>query len=254
MLRKAQLNQIKHLTIASMKARYRKTFAGFIWVIINPIVLYGAQSLAFKKFLRLEIPNFFTFLLSGLLPWILIVQTLLMTTPILVSQGHLLKSLKAHPIVLISSQILDNFINFVFAFTLLFIPICLTEEINFWGLLFLPIATLILLVGLISLSTLLSLLNVFFRDMAFMINFVVSFMFFLTPIFYPIDYVPDYLRWIVHINPFYALINPIRSTLYQFDLENVLKAFMTGSAWSVGILLLSLFYWKKRKERIFYHV
>jgi ABC-type polysaccharide/polyol phosphate export permease len=59
-----------------MKFRYRKTFAGFIWVILNPIMMFVVQSLVFKRFLKIEIPDSFVFLLGGLLLWIFITQTI----------------------------------------------------------------------------------------------------------------------------------------------------------------------------------
>ena len=246
--------QVYHLTLANMKSRYRKTVAGFIWVVMNPIMLYGAQSIAFRKFLRLDIPDFFTFLLSGLLPWIFIIQTVHMSTPLLVTQGSLLKSMKIHPLVILTSQILDNFVNFMFAFVILFIPICLREKTDLTGLPLLPLGLLILIGGVIGLSWFLSILNIFYRDTNYVVSFVVSIMFFLTPIFYPLHYVPQKYRWMMNANPFYGLIRPIRSTLYQFSWDSLILEFMVGLSWMLGLLGLGYFYWKQKKEMIYYHV
>ncbi|MCY4644436.1 MAG: ABC transporter permease [Bacteriovoracales bacterium] len=246
--------QVPYLTLANMKSRYRKTFAGFIWVVMNPILLYGAQSLAFKTFLRLELPNFFTYLLAGLLPWIFIIQTADMATPLLVTNGHFLKAMKVHPLVLLLSQVLDNFINFSFAFIILLIPVCFADGVSWHGLFFLPIGLFILISGVIGMSWLLAILNIFYRDVRYVVSFLTGVMFFLTPIFYPVSYIPEKYRWMVSINPFYNLIQPVRSTLYQFDLENMLKAFGIGLGWSGGLLLLGALYWKKKKNVIYYHI
>ena len=73
--------QLISLTLANMKARYRKTFAGFLWVILNPIILYSVQSVVFRKILKIELPDYSLFLLGGLLPWIFITSTLEMSIP-----------------------------------------------------------------------------------------------------------------------------------------------------------------------------
>ena len=248
------MSQVVYLMIANMKSRYRKTFAGFIWVVINPIMLYGVQSLVFKRFLNLEVSNFFTHLLSGLLPWIFIVQSSEMSAALLISYGNLLRGLKVHPIVLLLALIFDNFINILFAFILLLIPVCFFEQINWVGLMLLPFGLLILIIGVTGLSWFLSVLNIFYRDTRFVVNFVMSIMFFLTPIFYPPSYIPEEYRWLVTINPFYGLIKPIRSSLYQYDPASIPYNFGYGLLWALGFLLLGYLYWRRKKKLFYYYV
>ena len=77
------IRQLISLTFANMKARYRKTLAGFIWVILNPIILYSVQSIVFRKILKIDVPDYSLFLMGGLLPWIFITNTLEMSIPYL---------------------------------------------------------------------------------------------------------------------------------------------------------------------------
>ncbi len=99
--------QIRDLTFASIKSRYRKTWAGFLWVILNPLLQFGVQSLVFKRFLKLDIPNYFLFLLGGLLPWIFFTSTVQMGTPIVVNQASLMKSFKINQWVILGALIYD---------------------------------------------------------------------------------------------------------------------------------------------------
>ena len=118
-----------------------------------------------------------------------------MTTPVIVANGELLKSFKINPKVLVYSQILDNFINFLISFLLLFFPLWLQSEENPVGLIFLPLALIVLLLGTFTICSFLSLLHVFFRDTAFVVNFLTGVLFFLTPIFYPVSYIPNKYRF-----------------------------------------------------------
>ena len=83
--------QVLALTRANLKARYRKTAAGFLWVVLNPLILYAAQSLVFERFLNLRVPRYSLFLGSGLLPWVFSAQTLEMCTSLFVTHGRLIR-------------------------------------------------------------------------------------------------------------------------------------------------------------------
>jgi len=244
--------QVKSLTLANMKARYRKTFAGLVWVVMNPIIMYSVQSFVFRKFLKLEIDNYSLFLLGGLLPWIFIVSTLDMCTPVLRNSGELLKAFKVNPLVIVLSQLLDNLFNFLLAFFILLVPFIIFSMKDFVGMLFLPVAFLQMVVGVCGMAWLLALLNVFYRDTKFVVQFFTSVFFFLTPIFYPVEFVPDKYRWAIEINPLYSMIAPFRCCLYNFELHKFLFWLAKGSLFSFIFIYLSYFYWS-RKRNEFYH-
>jgi lipopolysaccharide transport system permease protein len=245
------VSQVMELAWANMKARYRKTYAGFVWVIINPLMSYGAQSLVFKTFLKLNIPNYFLFLLGGLLPWIFIVQTVDMCTTIFTRNAPLLRSFKVNPTIILFSQILDNLFNFLVAFLILLIPIVLIFDSFTPGMTLLPVAIVILMVGTFGISWLLSIGQIFYRDIPYVVQFMTSILFFLTPIFYPRSYVPDNYQWMIEINPFFAIIHPFRLCIHDFDLDQFLLVAAKGGAVSVGIFLLAFFYWRKKRNEFY---
>jgi lipopolysaccharide transport system permease protein len=241
-------NQMLDLTLASLKARYRKTWAGFLWVILNPLMMFGVQSLVFRKFLRLDMPDYYLFLLGGLLPWIFLSSTVSMGTPLFVSQAQLLKSFKVNPLVILGSQVLDNFINFLASFFLILLPFYLASERSLLQLTLLPLPFITLLISAMALSVILGTLNVFFRDISFVVGFSFSLLFFLTPIFYPREYVPEELRGFVDYNPIHYILHPFRKLIY----ENSLSGFFETLTYSLGVaLLLSLLaitIWRRRRN------
>lgn len=246
--------QIIELTTASVKARYRRTFAGFLWVLANPILQFGVQSLVFKTFLKLTLPNYYLFLLGGLLPWIFITTTLGMGTPIFVSHSHLLRSFKISPIVILASQILDNFINFMASIALILVPIYLFSDGPLLNLLALPLAIAPLVFSVTSITLILATLNVFYRDVNFVIGFILSLLFFLTPVFYPRDYVPENLQWIIHFNPFVYLIEPFRSLFLAPSWGEFFSWLLRGFGVSLGFALLAVFVWKRRRNEFYFRI
>jgi ABC-type polysaccharide/polyol phosphate export permease len=243
--------QVQDLTVASLKARYRKTFAGFIWVVLNPLLMFGVQSLVFKTFMKIDVPDYNLFLLGGLLPWIFFSSTISMGTPVFVTQSHLLRSFKINPMVILCSQVLDNFINFMASFLLILLPFYITTGRELSPLLLLPVTLIPLLIGTLSICITLGTINVFFRDTNFVMGFVLNLLFWITPVFYPREYIPAEWLWIIKVNPAVYLLEPFRSVIY-FDAPvfwmNILKAL----AVSIGLLLIAVLTWK-RKRNAFYH-
>lgn len=243
--------QIRELTVASIKSRYRKTWAGFLWVILNPILMFGVQSLVFKKFLKLEIPDYFLFLLGGLLPWIFFTSTIQMGTPVFVVQAQLLKSFRINPWVVLGAQVLDSFVNFLASFLLIMLPFYFYSGKPLIGLFLLPVAIIPLLVGTLSLTVILSVLNVFYRDINFVMNFFFSLLFFLTPIFYPKEFVPQDYQWMIQLNPVLYFIEPFRIVIHSSLLSSFFPELLKSVAACVGLSVVAFIVWK-RKQNEFY--
>lgn len=243
-------DQILALTIANMKSRYRNTISGIIWVILNPIIMYGAQSYAFNHILKLNIPNFNLFLLLGLLPWLFISQSILMSATMLVNSGALLKSYSIHPFVVVASQVLDNMFNFALAFMLILIPSAFFSDIPLIRFVWLIIPATSLVVSVISLCWLISVLNVFFRDTAFVMTFILNVSFFLTPIFYQVNMINDDYRWIVKFNIFHLIISPFQNILASQD-QVLWESIMVSVLVAMGLATTSFLVWKWRRNELF---
>lgn len=250
MVKKLDWPVIWELTWAMMKARYRKTWAGVIWVILNPLMIYGVQSIAFKYILKINVPDYSLFLLGGLLPWIFLIQSMNMTATKLYRESGILKSYDIHPLTLVFSQVLDNFFNFMLAFLLLLGILFIGGPTSGAEILFLPLALLILVLGCLGLCIFLSVSQVFFYDTQYIIPFFTSVVFFITPVFFPISYVPQAFQSLVELNPLYILILPVRACIYSAD-YNLFIVFLKAGLLSIFLLIGAMYYWAS-KRNMFY--
>jgi ABC-type polysaccharide/polyol phosphate export permease len=246
--------QIRALTVANLKSRYRKTIAGFLWVILNPLIMYGVQALVFMRFLRIQVPHYAVFLVAGLIPWVFIHQTLEMCTSIFVANGRMLKSFQVDPLVYLISQVADNLLNFLAAYLLVLIPLWGFGGRDFSVLLLLPLPITLLVAGVAGMSWLLATWQVFLRDTRFVVTFTLSISYFLTPIFYPVSYVPPALRIFVEINPFYRLILPFQVLLYNFSWERFLTTLLFSLLISVGFFGWALITWGRKRNDVYFNV
>lgn len=248
------LRQTFVLTFLHLKARYRNTFAGLIWVVLSPIIIFGAQSLAFKVFLKLNIRDYPLFLLSNLLPWIFLTSSIQMCASLLEVKRLIVRSYQINPQIFIAAQVLDNLINFVLSFLILLVPCLFISEFNPIGLLYLIPSLFLLLVTAFSFSALVSILQIFHRDLKFVINFMLSVVFFITPIFYPLEYIPENMRFIVDYNILYIALNPIHIALYNFDYSALHIALLKATALAgVSFYFVNLL-WKKKKNDFYQQI
>lgn len=247
-------DQSAALTWANLKCRYRKTAAGFLWVVLNPLITFSVQAVAFGHFLKVDVDNYLLFLVSGLLPWMFIAQTLEMSAGVFVNAGGLIKSVPVSPLVFLLAQVLDNLVNFIAAFILLLAIGVAFEGGAGWHLGLIGLSSIPLVVGVFAMSQWLATAQVFFRDTRFIVSFALQACFFLTPIFYPREMVPEAFRWLIEINPFFRLISPFQILIHNFDL----LAFVQSLAWSAltaGVLMaLAMFNWERRKHLVYHYV
>lgn len=246
-----ELKKAYYLTYFQMRARYRKTLAGFFWVIANPIVTFFVQALIFKHILKIEIPNYSLFLLSGLLPWFFINQSLNTSSSVLVNSRELLLSLKIHPLTIVGAQVFDQFINFIAAFLILVL-----FQLKFIeGVSLVPLLVLVNLITILaftfSVCTLVSFWHVFYRDIQFVVQFIMGIIYFVTPIFYPRSLIPEQYQWIIELNPFYPFIQLFQTSLFQFDLDLWCMSFVKCLL-IIGLIALASKMSLKFKMRDFY--
>lgn len=248
------LQQVKVLTYASMRARYRKTIIGFIWVVLNPILMYSVQAIVFTKFLQLNLPDYYLFLLGGLLPWIFINSSWDFCTSSIVTAGSILKSFQISPLTILFSSILENFINFFAAFIILVIPTLLFSDSLSSGMILFPISLALLILFTSFTTSIFSLMYVFYRDIKYITHFLMSILFFLTPIFYPPSFIPSQYKWIIDVNPLYMIIAPFRACLYNTPLPEILMMQLKGFGVVLVLGIIFTTYWKKCKNEILFKI
>lgn len=251
---KNQLTIISTLTLAEMKGRYRNTFAGVIWVMFNPLLMFTVHAIIFKYILKINVDRYFIFLLSGLIPWIFISTTLTQTVNTFIRQREALLSFQIHPISILLSRILDNFINFILPFAILFVILAPNEEFNTFGLMFVPLAMLFLFIGVSAMAIILSTLQVFFRDTEYIVNFVVNIMFFLTPIFYPRHLIPEKYQILVDLNPFYAYIRTFKNSLWSYSHTEIMSSLLNVSLFLGASIIIATFVWKRLRNELYLNI
>lgn len=237
---------VKQLTAREIKARYKQSFLGFFWIILNPFFQMLIMSFVFSKIIKFQnlgVP-YSVFLYAGLLPWLFFANSLSGAMDVLVGNSSLIKKIYFPREILILSTLLAKTFDFFLAF-IVFLLLMVFFKITFtaYMILFIPIFFLQFLFTY-SLSLFLSSVNLFYRDVQYLFNLILTLWFYVTPIIYSVDFFPEKYRWIFKINPMSVFINAYRQVLLSGDYPNV-PNLIIGLIVSVLIFFISYSLFKK---------
>jgi len=218
---------LESLVVRDLKVRYKNSVLGFMWSLLNPLLLMTVFTVVFTFMLpNLNTPRFPVFVLSALLPWSFFNTAVMGATNSIVHNGHLVKKVYFPREILPISTVLSNFANFLFAVPVLFLFMLIFRVPFTLALLYLPLIMLVQVLFTVGIALLLSALNVFYRDTGVIMEVVMQAWFFLTPIFYPADLLPltrviwglevPVRRLVYILNPMASIIASYRSVLYGF--------------------------------------
>ncbi len=224
----------KNLTIKELKLKYKNSMIGFFWSFLNPLMMLVVYTFAFKYVMKITVPNFTVFVLSGLLPWTFFQGSIQGSTNSIVSNGALIKKVYFPREIVPLSQIMSNFVNFLITLLVLFLSLFIFKIKIGVSLIFLPIILLLMLSITIGISLALASLNVLYRDVSHFIEIIFMAWFYITPIVYPIDLIPKQYEKFILLNPMTLVIQSIR--------EIIMNNSIPPYSYTIGLVLYSVIF------------
>jgi len=243
---------IQSLVLRDLKARYRGSVLGFLWTFLNPALLMGTYTLIFSVYMRVQMEHYPAFLMTGLLPWTWFSSSLVVGGTSVVQGGELLKKVFFPPQVLPAVSVLANVVNFLLSLPLLFGFLLIFQiRPGLAVVALLPIVA-IQLVLTYGLTLMVSSLTVRYRDVAQLLGNLLTFWFFLSPVVYPAEQVPEPLRPLLVLNPMAPLLmgyqNVFLHNLWPEWTGLAAAAIASMGAMTVGWLVFNHFRWTFAEE------
>ena len=219
------------LALKELKIRYKRSVLGFLWALLNPALLMLVMTLVFSTLMRFDIPHYPIFLLSVLLPWTFFSQSLAYSVESIVGNGDLIKKVRVAKLVFPVAAIVSNLINLGLSLIPLAMLVPLMGHTFYWTWLYLPVPLLALVLFTLGMTFFFATANVYYRDVAHILQVVLSVWFYLTPIFYSLDFIPAKHRWIFKLNPLIYFVNGFRLAVYYGMLPkapSIVASFVCG--------------------------
>ena len=238
-----------------IEIKYRRSYLGFLWTILNPVSQIFIYFIIFSQIMKSKVPgieseySYAIFLCLGMIPWTFFSELLTRTTNVFIDNAHLLKKVSVpkivFPIICLGSSIF-NFLIFytIFLFFTLFIKISTTAVLfnilvpmfflSLWGL---------------SIGLVLALLNVFIRDVGNALSIFLQFWFWLTPIVYNMNTIPQKYLYYLAFNPVNICILASQSVMFN-DVNVEYVSFIYPSFISVFFFVIAYFLYVRLAEKL----
>lgn len=232
------------LTLKDVKTRYKNNVFGYLWSLANPLAYAVIFYFAFGIIFRFKMENYALFLICGLFPWQWLSNSSITSANVFLGNANLIKKAIFPRFIVVIASCLQEGFHFIMTIPVLLIfMIVFQVDISWMLLLGIPILLVIQFMMVIGLSLIIGTLNVFFRDINYIVQVSFQMLFYLTPILYPISKIPEEYVGYMLLNPFMPLISCWRSLFMEgtLDVGYVLLALL----YSVTLLVIGIFIYKK---------
>jgi len=207
---------ILSLVARDLKIKYQGSAVGIAWTLLNPLLTVAILVTVFSHVIRIGIDHYWAFLLSGFFAWNFIQQNLFHATAVLQNHAALNRSVYFPREVLIIGAMLTKFVEFLmeFAIVLILLAVFYYPAVPS-SLILLPWIVLVLLMMTVGLMFPLAAMAVYFRDVQQAVPIAMMSLFYLSPIFYPVEMIPETVRPFYYLNPLAGLIQLFHVVVFQ---------------------------------------
>lgn len=231
------------LVVKELKVRYKSRFLGYLWALANPIAFAFVYWVAFKFIMRVEMPNYSLFLITGIFPWVWLSLGVTNGARSFLNNASLIKKASLPRAILPLSCVVQETVHFAFALPVIIAFLVFAGEypLSASWLWQIPLLAVLQIAFVYPLALSAALANVYVRDIENLVGIGLSLLFFVTPMVYPITMVPEaYRRWF-ELNPVHALMQSWRSVLLDNTLDTGYFAYAAATAAVAGIVAWILY-------------
>ena len=229
-----------------IKVRYKQTAIGAAWAVLQPLLTMIVFSLFFGRLAHIPSEGlpYPIFYYSALLPWMYFAAALQNATTTIVENQRLVTKVYFPRLALPLASVLSGLVDFCVSF-LMFIVMMLYYRIHVsWAILMFPAFLLLAVLTALGVGLWLSALNAIYRDVRYVVPFLVQFWMFASPVAYPSSLVPAKWRWLYGLNPMAGVIEGFRWSLAGRGAPPV-RLIVVSSAVVLVVLLSGLAYFQK---------
>jgi ABC-2 type transport system permease protein len=238
---------IYELIIRDLKVKYRRSFLGYLWSLLNPLLMMLIMTVVFSYMFRLDIPNYPMYLICGQTLWSFFSESTTMAMTSVLNNGPLIKKVYIPKFIFPISRVLSSFITMSFSLVAIVIVMLATHTVFHWVALLFPIPLLFLLLFCIGIGMIVSSLAVYFRDIMHLYSILILGWMYTTPIFYSLKYVPPQVVSLIKLNPMYHYINFFRELVLYGNIPGP-HTWIACIASSLLALLLGMVIFRKRQK------
>lgn len=246
------LSLIGELVKRDLRRKYRRSFLGYLWSLLNPLMMMSIMVVVFSYMFRFAIDNYALYLICGQTMFNFFNEATNMSMFSIIDNGVLLKKIYVPKYVFPISRVISCFVTMSFSLVAIVIVMLATHvQLHVTVLLFWA-PLVFLLVFSCGMGMILSSLSVKFRDVTHLYSVLTMAWMYATPIFYPIEAVPETVARFIRLNPLYVFINLFRQLVLYGNVPPASSWLMGGGMAAVMFVIGVLVFRRLQKDFIYF--
>ena len=231
-------------------SKYKRSKAGMLWMVIHPFMQVLVYALVLSAILKAKLSGidnqyaYAIYLMSGIVGWTLFSDIYSRLLTVFIDNGNLLKKVNFPRIVLPVIIIGIAFVNFVLMLISMFVVFFALGHVSVEYLIWMPVMFIVTLMNAVGIGLFFGVLNIFIRDIGQIMTIVLQFWFWLTPIVYSIDMLPESYQQFFALNPITGVIMGYQSILAYNTFPN-LELLMYPAILGLVMSFLAIFIYNK---------
>ncbi len=224
-----------------IRGKYKGSFLGVLWSFLNPLLQVLVYAIVFPYIMRIKTENYLQYLIVGIIPWTFFTTVLTQGMITVRINAGIIKKVYFPREILPISVALSGLVNF-FISCLIILLFCIIGGLGVsWHLVLLPVFAIIQFFLTLGIVLALSAINIYIKDVEYIVQFIINMLFYATPILYPTTLFPKKIRWVLYMNPLTELIEAYRDIFIYHQLPSVLSILylivITTVIFFIGLLI-----------------
>lgn len=239
-----------------LKLKYRRSVLGYVWSVLNPLLIMIVLTVVFSAMFDRNITNYPVYLLTGRMLHEFLKQSTSAGMKSVTANAALLKKVYVPKYIFTLSKVTSCLVDTTLSMGALFVVMIATGAKFYWHILLCPLVILQIYIFALGLGFLLGQMNVFFRDTEHIYAAITTAWFYITPIIYPIESLSKMpkVQWIVsNLNPLSYYVTQFRSLIYQGILPEF-RVFVIGWIMAIVMLLIGIYFFQRSKDKFILYV
>jgi lipopolysaccharide transport system permease protein len=234
-----------------VKVRYKQTVIGVAWVVLQPLLTMGVFTLFFGRLAKLPSDGlaYPVFYFCSLVPWNYFATALQSCTAVVVDNQRVITKVYFPRLVLPLSAVVSGLVDFAIGFVVLGVVLALYGIRPGLAAMWLPVLLLLAVLTALGVGLWMSALNALYRDVKYVVPFLIQFWMFASPVAYPSSLVPERWRWLYGLNPMAGVIDGFRWALTGHG-QPPGPLLLASSGMVVAVVLGGLFFFQRMEGAI----
>ena len=244
---------LEDLVAKDFKLKYRRSILGFLWSILNPLLMMLVITAVFSNMFKSDIEYFPVYYLCGYLIFNFVIEATNGALTSIVQSGYLIKKVYIPKYIFPLEKSSFALVNVLFSFVAVVIVILITGMPIKTTIFLIPIPIFLAFIFSTGLGLILASMNTFFRDMGHLYSVWTTAWMYLTPMFYPISIIPDNIKTVIYYNPLYYYVTYLRMLVIDGEIPGMeINVICIG--FSFLFLLIGLLIFKRNQDKFILYI